>query len=171
MRTPKTLNHSKFGLGLVLSVGLLAGMGMGLAGCGNSMTNTASQVVMNGPPEGLATGKQTTVGVRPDVLGVSRELPLPATAEGIASSIADSSIAVSGTLHSVSADWIVLDNPATGLRHWISLDTVTWIRQATPKKVSGPSNAASSGPDGSTDDHGHSHDDGHDSGHDSHGDG
>jgi hypothetical protein len=77
-----------------------------LAGCGNTMTNSASQVVLSGPPEGHGDRReQTTVGERPDVLGTARDLPVPASTENINGS----SISVSGSLHRVSADWIVLD--------------------------------------------------------------
>lgn len=93
-------------------IGQLAGITAGamlLAGCGNTMTNSASQVVLSGPPEGMVNGASTEVTMRGD---------RPAT--------------LTGSLHSVSADWIVIDLDGTGDRRWIALDTVSWIEQAAP---------------------------------------
>jgi hypothetical protein len=112
---------------LVTACGLVAGGG--LVGCGNTATNTINEVVMDGPPEGLKIGAMTTVAVRPDVLGAARDLPVPLGTD----SINGATVSVTGSLHKVQADWIVLDDVATGHRHWISLETVSWIRQAKPR--------------------------------------
>ena len=99
-------------------IGTLAGLTAGamlLAGCGNTMTNSASQVVLSGPPEGMASGASTEVTMRGD---------RPAT--------------LTGSLHRVSADWIVIDLDGTGDRRWIALDTVAWIEQAAPASAPSP---------------------------------
>lgn len=123
----------------LLAAGVLAGVG----GCGNTMTNSASQVVLDGPPEGLVIGAQTTVGVRPDVLGAARDLPVPIGTD----SINGAGVSITGTLHSVGADWIVLDGSASDTRHWLSLDTVTWIKQPKPKPAqTSPANSSGQHP-------------------------
>ena len=138
------------GIGLALVAGLLSAATLSTAGCGNTMTNSASQVVLSGPPEGMSIGAPTTVGVRPDVLGASREMPVPANTQ----SINGAAVSVSGTLHSVSGDWIVVDDAKAGTRHWISLDTVTWIRQPKPESKGGTGGIASESA-GEHSDHGH----------------
>lgn len=140
-----TLKRS--GKALMIAAGLGPTIGLGAVGCGNTMTNSASQVVLAGPPEGMKIGGATTIGVRPDVLGTARDLPVPVGTDRVSGA----GMTVSGTLHSVSGDWIVLDDASTGMRHWISLDTVNWIRQEMPAATSGHEQDA----------HGHADDEDH----------
>ena len=79
------------------------------------MTNSASQVVLSGPPEGMVNGASTEVTMRGD---------RPAT--------------LTGSLQRVSADWIVIDLDGTRDRRWIALDTVAWIEQAAPASAPSP---------------------------------
>ena len=119
-------------LGRTIGGGAIAAVCAGtlaLAGCGNSATNTYNEVLLDGPPQGLTVGAPTTIGVRPDVLGAARDLPVSVTTD----SVNGATVTVSGTLHNVQPDWIVIDDAVSGHRHWISLDTVSWIRQPRPR--------------------------------------
>lgn len=113
---------------MLVGMACVAGAGLPLSGCGNSATNTYNEVSTIGTPDGLVIGEQTTVGVRPDVLGASREMPVPAGTEGINGSV----ISLSGTLHSTGGGWIVLDDAATNKRRWVRLESVNWIHQSIP---------------------------------------
>jgi hypothetical protein len=113
--------------GLVVMAALTGAAAVGLTGCGNTATNTYNEVVTEGPPEGLRVGVPTTVALRPDVLGASAALPVPASTENFNGA----GLTISGTLVSSGAGWLVLDEPG-GQRRWVRVSNATWIRQPTP---------------------------------------
>ena len=100
-----------------------------LAGCGN--VSNEYEVIESPPPAGLVTGAPTTVGFRADVLGASRELPVSVGSD----TINGATVTLSGTLHAATPGWIVLDDPATGRRHWIRTESLNWLRQQIPAQT------------------------------------
>jgi hypothetical protein len=111
---------------------LVALAGAGLAGCGNTATNTVNEVIMDGPPEGLVVGAPTTVGFRADALGAARDLPVSVGTDSINGAV----VTLSGTLHRASSDWIVLDDSVTNQRHWVRIESLNWVRQHRPAPTS-----------------------------------
>lgn len=109
------------------AIGILSIAGA-FGGCGNTISTEVEQPIRYGPPEGLEVGVATTVGIRPDVLGAARDLPVPVET----GSINGSTVTMSGTLHGMNGDWIVLDDTTSGQRRWIRIESVNWVRQAIP---------------------------------------
>jgi hypothetical protein len=109
-----------------------------LPACGNTATNTMNTVYESSPPEGVRTGVETAVGVRPDALGTSATLALGTGGDDAGGAM------ISGELVSADGTWIVLDDEGT--RRWIRLDNVVWVRQAAPPPGSaGPASGDQAG--------------------------
>ncbi len=94
-----------------ISIAVVLMVALGLVGCGHR-EGTAQ------PPK----AKSATVQFRRDILGASRELPVPPTTDVQNGA----SVSVSGKLLKVNREWVVLEQDKKVL--WIPRDNVLLIR-------------------------------------------